>query len=243
MKVTYEEIIKRFKRLTDPKAIEGMARYGITPQKTFGVSIPNLRKIAKEAGRNRNLAQKLWASDNRETRILAGMIDEPPEATEEQMERAQGFVSGPFLYISSAVGGVVFVAILLLLFAFVLNLFIPVFGGTGAFKTVFSVVTHAGLVKVLSAIVKVILVAVTKSVYVTTSLALLAPNMDRGAFGYQLLSGCDFFIIWEMILVSIGINITNNVSKKNAYILVFLIWVVSLFVGALLGTLQGGRGV
>lgn len=165
------------------------------------------------------------------------------DLTEEEMERAQGFVSGPFLYISSAIGAVVFTAILLLLFAFILNLFIPVFGGTAAFKTVFSVVTHAGLVKVLSAIVRVILVAVTKSVYVTTSLALLAPNMERGAFGYQLLSGCDFFIIWEMILVAIGINITNSVSKKNAYVLVFLIWVVSLFVGALLGTLQGGRGM
>ncbi len=165
------------------------------------------------------------------------------DLTEEQMERAQGFVSGPFLYISSAVGAVIFTTILLLLFAFILNLLIPVFGGTGAFKTVFSVVTHAGLVKVLAAILKVILVAITKSIQVTTSLALLAPNMDKGAFGYQLLTGCDFFIIWEMILVAVGINITNNVSKKNAYILVFLIWVVSLFAGALLGALQGGRGV
>jgi 3-methyladenine DNA glycosylase AlkD len=85
--MTYEEIIKRLKALSNPKAIEGMARYGITPQKTFGVSIPNLRKIAKEAGRNRNLAQKLWASDIRETRILASMIDEPAGVTEDQMER------------------------------------------------------------------------------------------------------------------------------------------------------------
>ncbi|UCE20832.1 MAG: DNA alkylation repair protein [Candidatus Aminicenantes bacterium] len=85
--MTYEEIIKKLKALSDPKAIGGMARYGITPQKTFGVSIPNLRKIAKDAGRNRNLAQKLWASDIRETRILASMIDEPTGVTEDQMER------------------------------------------------------------------------------------------------------------------------------------------------------------
>ncbi|MGD8534444.1 MAG: DNA alkylation repair protein [Candidatus Aminicenantes bacterium] len=85
--MTYEEIIKRLKTLSNPKAIEGMARYGITPQKTFGVSIPNLRKIAQEAGRNRDLAQKLWASDIRETRILACMIDEPAGVSENQMER------------------------------------------------------------------------------------------------------------------------------------------------------------
>lgn len=86
MKVTYEEIIKKLKKLSEPKAIEGMARYGITPQKTFGVSIPNLRKIAQEAGRSRDLAQRLWASDIRETRILASMIDEPAGVTEDQME-------------------------------------------------------------------------------------------------------------------------------------------------------------
>lgn len=162
--------------------------------------------------------------------------------TEEQMEQALSVASGPLLYISSAVGAAIFTAIMLVLFAFILNLFIPVFSGTAAFKTVFSLISHTALVKVLAAIVKLILIIMTKSIFVTTSLALLVPNMARESFGYQLLMGCDFFIIWEMILVAIGINITNDVPKKSAYILVFLIWVVSLFIGALLGTL-GGPGV
>jgi hypothetical protein len=159
--------------------------------------------------------------------------------TEEQMEQALSVASGPLLYISSAFGAAFFTAIILILFAFILNLFIPLFGGSSAFKTVFSVVSHSALVIVFGAIVKFILVILTKSVFVTTSLALLVPNMARESFGYHLLTGCDFFIIWEMILVAIGINITNNVPKKNSYILVFLIWVVSLFAGALLGTLRG----
>lgn len=54
--------------------IFGMARYGITPENTYGVSIPNLRKIAKEIGISHKLAQQLWASDIRETKILASMI-------------------------------------------------------------------------------------------------------------------------------------------------------------------------
>ena len=85
--MNYNDIIQKLRTLSNSKAIEGMARFGITPQKTFGVSIPNLRKIAQEAGRNRNLAQKLWVSDIRETRILASMIDEPKKVTEKQMER------------------------------------------------------------------------------------------------------------------------------------------------------------
>jgi hypothetical protein len=38
--------------LSDPKAVEGMVKYGITPERTYGVSIPNLRKIAKEIGKD-----------------------------------------------------------------------------------------------------------------------------------------------------------------------------------------------
>jgi len=37
-----KDIIKKLKSLSNPKAIIGMARYGITPENTYGVSIPNV---------------------------------------------------------------------------------------------------------------------------------------------------------------------------------------------------------
>ena len=80
------DILARLKTLADPKAVEGMARYGINPQNTYGVSIPNLRKIARETGINHAIAQELWASGIHEARILASMIDDPSMATEEQLE-------------------------------------------------------------------------------------------------------------------------------------------------------------
>jgi len=82
----YKDILEKLKSLSDPKAVEGMARFGINTQNTYGVSIPNLRKIAKEAGRDHALAQQLWASGIHEARILAGMIDDPKAVTEEQIE-------------------------------------------------------------------------------------------------------------------------------------------------------------
>ena len=85
-KMKYDDIIKKLKALSDPKAVEGMARYGINPENTYGVSIPNLRKIAKETGKDRALAQQLWASAIHEARILASMVDDPKMVTEEQME-------------------------------------------------------------------------------------------------------------------------------------------------------------
>jgi len=84
--VKYSEVMRRLKDMSDPKAVEGMARYGINAKNTLGVSIPNLRKLAKEAGKDHGLAAELWASGIHEARILAGMVDDPSDVTEEQME-------------------------------------------------------------------------------------------------------------------------------------------------------------
>ena len=84
-KIQYKEILKKLKSLSDPKAVEGMARFGISPKNTYGISIPNLRKMAKEVGRNHKLAQQIWSSGIHEARILAGMIDDPGRVNEGQM--------------------------------------------------------------------------------------------------------------------------------------------------------------
>jgi 3-methyladenine DNA glycosylase AlkD len=83
----YSEILDRLKALSNPKAVAGMARFGINPENTYGVSIPNLRKIAKERGTDHHLAQELWSSGIHEAKILASMIDDPGKVTEVQMER------------------------------------------------------------------------------------------------------------------------------------------------------------
>jgi len=162
--------------------------------------------------------------------------------SEEQIEQAKQFTSGPAIVISSAVSALIFTSILLLIFALVTNLFIPLFGGESGFKTVFSVICFSALVTVPAAILKIIMIAITKSPYVTTSLALLAPNLAKTSFVYQLLAGFDFFILWEMILVAMGISITSNLIKKNAYTLVFMIWIASIFIGVGLGSIFG-RGM
>jgi len=63
-----------------------MARFGINPENTYGVSVPDLRKMAKEISTDHALAEQLWASGIHEARILASMIDEPEMVTEARME-------------------------------------------------------------------------------------------------------------------------------------------------------------
>lgn len=81
-----DEILRKLKSLSNPKAVEGMARFGINPKNTFGVSIPEIRKMAGAIGKNHETALKLWSSGIHEARILAGMVDDPKATTEKQME-------------------------------------------------------------------------------------------------------------------------------------------------------------
>jgi len=81
-----EKYIEKLKSLADPAAVAGMARFGINPDNTYGISIPALRKMARDIGKDHTLAQQFWQSGIHEARILAGMIDEPEKVTGEQME-------------------------------------------------------------------------------------------------------------------------------------------------------------
>lgn len=84
--VPVDEIVARLEALQDEEAVAGMARYGITASSIYGVSLPNLRAIAKECGKDHDLALELWRIPNRETRILAGMVAEPERVDSALME-------------------------------------------------------------------------------------------------------------------------------------------------------------
>ena len=79
------QVMNRLADLADPASVAGMAGYGIVGQ-VMGVKIPQMRRLAKEIGRDHELAAQLWAEGFRETRIVAAMIDDPQALTEEQME-------------------------------------------------------------------------------------------------------------------------------------------------------------
>jgi 3-methyladenine DNA glycosylase AlkD len=84
--VSVEAILKKLKTKATPDQLEGAARYGIVIEERLGVSIPDLRKMAKEIEKDHALALELWKTGIQEARILAAMIDRPEEVTEQQME-------------------------------------------------------------------------------------------------------------------------------------------------------------
>lgn len=82
-----ENIINRLKESANPANVTGMARFGINPANTMGVSIPVLRKIARECRLQHALALDLWQSGIHEAQILASMVADPKQVTAELMDK------------------------------------------------------------------------------------------------------------------------------------------------------------
>ena len=64
----------------------GMARYGIPSTKAFGVPMRQIQFLARELGRDHDLALGLWKTGWYEARLLASYVDEPSEVTSTQMD-------------------------------------------------------------------------------------------------------------------------------------------------------------
>src|SRR4051812_3876307 len=82
------EIVRRLERKGTAKNRDGMARYGIVSvHRVHGVSVGDLRSLAKRYGRDHALARDLWATPHYETRMLAAFVDDPAQVTAAQMDR------------------------------------------------------------------------------------------------------------------------------------------------------------
>lgn len=84
--MNYKQILEKLKSLEDPKAVAGMARFGINPERNYGLSVSTITKLSKEVGKDHDLAQALWTSGIRDARMLACLIDDPSLVTEAQMD-------------------------------------------------------------------------------------------------------------------------------------------------------------
>ena len=86
MTLTFKEVLAQFESLANPENVKGMASFGINTQNSYGVSLPNIREIAKLIKKDHELAAQCWDSGNHEARLLASIIDDPRLVSEMQME-------------------------------------------------------------------------------------------------------------------------------------------------------------
>lgn len=81
----FNQIIHEFEELSDVDFAENMKRFGISYVKSYGLRLPQIRKIAKQCGKNHELALKLWDWGYHETYLLATLVEEPQKVDSHQL--------------------------------------------------------------------------------------------------------------------------------------------------------------
>lgn len=80
----FDELMAKLFALENPVNVAGQKRFGIQGNSMLGVSVYELRKMARGIS-DHELAAKLWATGVHDARLLATMVDEPAMVTRVQM--------------------------------------------------------------------------------------------------------------------------------------------------------------
>jgi len=80
------DVLDKLKVKAKKSNLQGMAKFGIALERRLGVSVPEMRRIAKETGKDHKLALALWKTGYAEARIVASMVAMPEKLTERDMD-------------------------------------------------------------------------------------------------------------------------------------------------------------
>jgi len=86
------EVLAELRAAADPSRLVGMARVGIAIEDALGVSVPDIRRIARDAGRDQPLADALWATGIHEARTVAALVADPDRLTLTRMRAWAGAI-------------------------------------------------------------------------------------------------------------------------------------------------------
>lgn len=88
--MTCEQAMAALKAAGSEPTRKTYARHGIDPARAFGVTYAEIYKLAKQAGQDHALAQKLWSSGNHDARILAANIADPDAISSSELQSWMG---------------------------------------------------------------------------------------------------------------------------------------------------------
>jgi hypothetical protein len=141
--------------------------------------------------------------------------------------------------------GPIFQAILLplmglLVAGLVFAVFNAILGGSAAFRQVFAIVAHSGVVTTIAVLFGLPLAYAQETMSGSTSLAVFLPFLDDHSFASRFLGAMDLFQIWWLVSLGIGLGVLYR--RKTGPIVTGLIGVyvmIGLIIAAVKTALSG----
>ena len=82
-----EPALAALKRRARKATLDAMVRYAIPSDHALGVAMKDVQAVARQIGRDHELAAGLWKTGVYEARLLAAYVDDPGQVTAAQMDR------------------------------------------------------------------------------------------------------------------------------------------------------------
>jgi len=141
-------------------------------------------------------------------------------------------------------GTVVYMLVLIPIFMVILSgilyaVFNAAMGGNATFKQVFTVVVHAGPIGLLSQLFTVPLNYFRGTMTSATTLAVLLPMLPDKSFAARLLGMIDLFLIWQLIVLSIGLAVLYRRRTQPIATALLAVYVV---IALIIAFVRGGTG-
>ncbi|WP_407416326.1 DNA alkylation repair protein [Methanobrevibacter sp.] len=83
--MNFQEVIAYFEEISDENVVNSNKRFAIGCEYSYGIRLPVIRKLAKEIGKDHDLAIELWNHPYHESHLLATMIEEKEKVTSKQL--------------------------------------------------------------------------------------------------------------------------------------------------------------
>jgi hypothetical protein len=141
-------------------------------------------------------------------------------------------------------GTVVYMLVLVPIFMVILSgilyaVFNAAMGGNATFKQVFTVVVHAGPIGLLSQLFTVPLNYFRGTMTSATTLAVLLPMLPDKSFAARLLGMIDLFLIWQLIVLSIGLAV---LYRRRTQPIATALLVVYFIIAVIVAFVRRGAG-
>lgn len=135
--------------------------------------------------------------------------------SEEQLANLDKFT--PSQRLTGAMFSLVIAGLMIVVAAFFIYLFFKVAGCEGNYVHYFSGVVHASILDMfLGGILKSSLILMKKTMLVHTGLTMFFPGMDFRSLSFIVLSQFDFFSIWYLAALALGIAFFAKISPQKS---------------------------
>ena len=111
-------------------------------------------------------------------------------------------------------------------------------GADVGYSGMLTVSAYSSLVQALKGIIVTPLMLSKNSMMVHTGLGLLLPAEMLDSFAGRFLAGIEIFMLWQVVIVAVGISALGKVDTRKALVPVVVLWLVWVLIAAALGGLQ-----